>query len=54
MISGEDDPSPTPREAAAYAALFPEGRSTSVPGAHFPWVTAPREFAATVERFLAR
>ncbi|MCO6000031.1 alpha/beta fold hydrolase [Actinoallomurus rhizosphaericola] len=53
VISGEDDPSPTPAQAAAYAAIFPEGRSTSVPGAHFPWVTAPEEFAATVERFLA-
>lgn len=53
VISGENDPAPTPALAAAYAALFPEGRSATVPGAHFPWVTAPEEFAVTVERFLA-
>jgi pimeloyl-ACP methyl ester carboxylesterase len=54
VISGENDPSPTSGQAGAYAALFPDARSASVPGAHFPWVTAPKEFAETVERFLAR
>ncbi|MCO6005284.1 alpha/beta hydrolase [Actinoallomurus purpureus] len=53
VISGEDDLAPTADQAAAYAELFPDGRSTSVPGAHFPWVTAPKEFAETVEEFLS-
>ncbi|MFL6057042.1 MAG: alpha/beta fold hydrolase [Actinoallomurus sp.] len=41
VIYGEDDPAPTSEQAGAYAALFPDAQSTSVPGAHFPWVTAP-------------
>ncbi|MEV0401781.1 alpha/beta hydrolase [Actinoallomurus sp. NPDC050550] len=52
VIAGEDDLAPTADHAAAYAALFPGARAASVPGAHFPWVTAPKEFAAAVERFL--
>ncbi|WP_433177125.1 alpha/beta fold hydrolase [Actinoallomurus sp. CA-150999] len=52
VIAGEDDLAPTADHAAAYAALFPDARAASVPGAHFPWVTAPKEFTATVERFL--
>ncbi|GAA4620518.1 alpha/beta hydrolase [Actinoallomurus vinaceus] len=53
IISGKDDLAPTADQAAAYAALFPDARTASVPGAHFPWVTAPKEFAETVEGFLS-
>ncbi|MCW2942733.1 MAG: hydrolase [Actinomycetia bacterium] len=54
VICGEYDPSPTAAQAAALAGLFPNARTVSVRGAHFPWVTAPREFASTVEEFLGR
>lgn len=52
VVSGEYDPAPTAQQTAAFAGLFPDGRSTSVPGAHFPWVTAPEEFASAVRTFL--
>jgi pimeloyl-ACP methyl ester carboxylesterase len=54
VISGKYDPSPTTAQAATLAGLFPNARTVSVRGAHFPWVTAPREFASIVEEFLGR
>jgi len=52
VIAGERDPEPLPAQAAELAALFPRGTSTVLPGAHYPWVTAPDAFADTVEGFL--
>jgi proline iminopeptidase len=53
VVAGELDAAPTPDRAAELAALFPEGRLSVQAGvAHYPWVTRPEEFAATVEDFL--
>ncbi|MET8141377.1 alpha/beta hydrolase [Sphaerisporangium sp. NPDC005288] len=53
VIAGEHDPGPTPTHAAELAAIFPQGTSTVLPGAHYPWVTAPNTFTQTVDAFLA-
>jgi pimeloyl-ACP methyl ester carboxylesterase len=52
VIAGERDPGPLPAHAAELAGIFPRGTSVVLPGAHYPWVTAPATFAATVGRFL--
>lgn len=53
VMAGGLDPSPTPARAAELAELFPNGRFNVDPvSAHYPWVTAPGTFAATVEDFL--
>jgi pimeloyl-ACP methyl ester carboxylesterase len=52
VIAGEYDPEPVPAQVAELAALFPSGTSIVLPGAHYPWVTAPAVFAETVETFL--
>ncbi|GAA2071077.1 alpha/beta fold hydrolase [Actinomadura alba] len=54
VVVGELDAGPTPNQAAELAAFFPEGWLIAQAGvAHFPWVTRPAAFAATVEDFLA-
>jgi proline iminopeptidase len=52
VIAGERDPGPLPAHAAELAGIFPRGTSVVLPGAHYPWVTAPATFAAAVGRFL--
>jgi proline iminopeptidase len=52
VIAGEHDPEPVPAQAAELAALLPRGISIVLPGAHYPWVTAPGTFAEVVEKFL--
>jgi len=52
VIAGEQDPGPLPAHAAELAAIFPYGTSVVLPGAHYPWVTAPAAFAEAVEGFL--
>jgi pimeloyl-ACP methyl ester carboxylesterase len=52
VIAGEQDPEPLPAHAAELAGLFPHGTSIVLPGAHYPWVTAPNAFAEAVGRFL--
>ncbi|GAB3275936.1 alpha/beta hydrolase [Actinocorallia lasiicapitis] len=52
VIAGERDPGPLPAHTAELAGIFPRGTSTVLPGAHYPWVTAPDTFAETVENFL--
>ncbi|MFC4536024.1 alpha/beta fold hydrolase [Sphaerisporangium dianthi] len=54
VIAGERDPGPLPAHAAELAGIFPRGTSIVLPGAHYPWVTAPRTFAEAVEGFLGR
>lgn len=53
VIAGERDPGPLPAHAAELAGIFPRGTSVVLPGAHYPWVTAPETFAEAVEGFLA-
>ncbi|GII52565.1 hydrolase [Planotetraspora thailandica] len=52
VIAGELDPEPVPAQAAEAAGLFPYGTSLTLPGAHYPWVTAPDAFADAVGSFL--
>jgi pimeloyl-ACP methyl ester carboxylesterase len=52
VIAGEQDPGPLPAHAAELAGIFPGGTSIVLPGAHYPWVTAPNAFAEAVGRFL--
>ncbi|GAA0369353.1 alpha/beta hydrolase [Microbispora corallina] len=52
LIAGEGDPAPLPAHVERAAALFPGGRAVVLPGAHYPWVTAPDAFAAAVGAFL--
>ena len=37
---------------AELAGIFPHGTGIVLPGAHYPWVTAPNTFAEAVGRFL--
>ncbi|WP_436761820.1 alpha/beta fold hydrolase [Streptosporangium sp. V21-05] len=52
VIAGERDPGPLPAHAAELAGIFPRGTSVVLPGAHYPWVTAPEAFAEAVGGFL--
>ncbi|GAA0584621.1 alpha/beta hydrolase [Streptomyces crystallinus] len=53
VLAGAYDATPTPGRAAEFAALFPRGEVTVLPGAgHFPWLDAPGDFARTVAAFL--
>ena len=52
VIAGEQDPGPLPAHADELAGIFPRGSSVVLPGAHYPWVTAPKTFADAVGRFL--
>jgi proline iminopeptidase len=52
VIAGERDPGPLPEHAAELAAVFPRGSGIVLPGAHYPWVTAPDAFADAVGSFL--
>lgn len=52
VIAGERDPGPLPEHAAELAGIFPRGTSIVLPGAHYPWVTAPETFAEAIEGFL--
>jgi proline iminopeptidase len=52
VIAGEQDPGPLPAHAAELAGIFPHGTGIVLPGAHYPWVTAPHAFAEAVGRFL--
>jgi proline iminopeptidase len=52
VIAGEQDPGPLPAHADELAGIFPCGTSVVLPGAHYPWVTAPDIFAEAVGGFL--
>jgi pimeloyl-ACP methyl ester carboxylesterase len=52
VIAGENDLGPLPGHAAELAGIFPRGTSIVLPGAHYPWVTAPNAFAGAAGRFL--
>jgi pimeloyl-ACP methyl ester carboxylesterase len=52
VIAGERDPGPLPVHTAELAGIFPRGTAIVLPGAHYPWVTAPGTFAEAVEGFL--
>ncbi|MFI0423366.1 alpha/beta fold hydrolase [Spongiactinospora sp. 9N601] len=53
VVSGDDDLSPTAVQAESLVTIFPDARTISVPGAHFPWVTYPRELSTTITSFLS-
>ncbi|MEU1071300.1 MULTISPECIES: alpha/beta fold hydrolase [unclassified Streptomyces] len=53
VLAGAYDATPTPERAAEFAALFPRGEVTVLPGAgHFPWLDAPGDFVRTLAAFL--
>ena len=54
VLWGERDRLVSPAHARAYADGLPDARLVLIPGAaHYPYVEAPEEFAAEVQRFLA-
>ncbi|GGO89261.1 alpha/beta fold hydrolase [Wenjunlia tyrosinilytica] len=53
VVTGEADAATGVRAGELIAERFPNGRSTTLPGAgHYPWVDSPEEFRDTVESFL--
>lgn len=52
VVAGEVDGMPTPAVADMIAKLFPNGRSATVPGGHYPWVDDPAAFVTTITEFL--
>jgi pimeloyl-ACP methyl ester carboxylesterase len=52
VIAGERDPAPLPAHVDELAGIFPRGTGIVLPGAHYPWVTAPSVFAEAVGSFL--
>ncbi|MEU4834181.1 alpha/beta hydrolase [Streptosporangium sp. NPDC023615] len=54
VVAGERDPGPLPAHTAELAGIFPRGTDVVLPGAHYPWVTAPGAFTEAVGGFLDR